>query len=251
MHMQKILIAYSNIKSIHFHLDNCRHNIDNRSHCNRSTLLLSGWGKTSTSLSRGETEFGGKNDNRRTISRTGELLKINIQWKQKMILKGNCFQERLLLSVLPEHVAVKMRQDLGSTDSEQFKKIYMSRHENVRYDCECFCFDCILKRCWRQVDGGWGDHDDSTECTIDSIVMLTFNVWKRQTIIYLFVFYFECKHNLSELYFPSAPKPPPAILLRISSVSHRSHLIPVYCMQTLSDSPRSHPPTVHRIWWKY
>ena len=41
-------------------------------------------------------------------------------------------QERLLLSVLPEHVAVKMRQDLGSDDSEQFKKIYMSRHENVR-----------------------------------------------------------------------------------------------------------------------
>lgn len=44
----------------------------------------------------------------------------------------NIFQERLLLSVLPEHVAVKMRQDLGSDDSEQFKKIYMSRHENVR-----------------------------------------------------------------------------------------------------------------------
>ncbi|XP_059613778.1 adenylate cyclase type 3 [Phlebotomus argentipes] len=40
-------------------------------------------------------------------------------------------QERLLLSVLPAHVAVKMRQDLGCTDSEQFKKIYMSRHENV------------------------------------------------------------------------------------------------------------------------
>lgn len=36
--------------------------------------------------------------------------------------------------MLPEHVAVKMRQDLGSNDSEQFKKIYMSRHENVRYD---------------------------------------------------------------------------------------------------------------------
>ncbi|XP_025831186.1 adenylate cyclase type 3 [Agrilus planipennis] len=39
-------------------------------------------------------------------------------------------QERLLLSVLPEHVAVQMRQDLDLTDS-QFKKIYMSRHENV------------------------------------------------------------------------------------------------------------------------
>ena len=42
------------------------------------------------------------------------------------------FQERLLLSVLPEHVAVKMRQDLGSAFDSQFKKIYMSRHENVR-----------------------------------------------------------------------------------------------------------------------
>ncbi|CAB0005675.1 unnamed protein product [Nesidiocoris tenuis] len=41
-------------------------------------------------------------------------------------------QERLLLSVLPEHVAVKMRQDLGSALDTQFKKIYMSRHENVR-----------------------------------------------------------------------------------------------------------------------
>ncbi|XP_018904366.1 adenylate cyclase type 3 [Bemisia tabaci] len=40
-------------------------------------------------------------------------------------------QERLLLSVLPEHVAVKMRQDLGSGLDSQFKKIYMSRHENV------------------------------------------------------------------------------------------------------------------------
>jgi hypothetical protein len=40
-------------------------------------------------------------------------------------------QERLLLSVLPEHVAVQMRQDLDQADS-QFKKIYMSRHENVR-----------------------------------------------------------------------------------------------------------------------
>ncbi|XP_047106586.1 adenylate cyclase type 3 [Schistocerca piceifrons] len=39
--------------------------------------------------------------------------------------------ERLLLSVLPEHVAVKMRQDLGSAKDSQFKKIYMSRHENV------------------------------------------------------------------------------------------------------------------------
>ena len=36
------------------------------------------------------------------------------------------------MSVLPEHVAVKMRQDLGTAHDGQFKKIYMSRHENVR-----------------------------------------------------------------------------------------------------------------------
>ncbi|KAJ8684229.1 hypothetical protein QAD02_020021 [Eretmocerus hayati] len=40
-------------------------------------------------------------------------------------------QERLLLSVLPAHVAVQMRRDLGESFDTQFKKIYMSRHENV------------------------------------------------------------------------------------------------------------------------
>lgn len=42
-------------------------------------------------------------------------------------------QERLLLSVLPEHVAAEIRDDLGSVVTGQFKKIYISRHENVRY----------------------------------------------------------------------------------------------------------------------
>lgn len=42
-------------------------------------------------------------------------------------------QERLLLSVLPKYVADKVRMDMGVTKSDQFKKIYMSRHENVRY----------------------------------------------------------------------------------------------------------------------
>jgi len=42
------------------------------------------------------------------------------------------FQERLLLSVLPQHVAVEMKQDLISPVSGQFHKIYIQRHENVR-----------------------------------------------------------------------------------------------------------------------
>ncbi|KAI1300191.1 Adenylate cyclase type 3 [Halotydeus destructor] len=40
-------------------------------------------------------------------------------------------QERLLLSVLPKHVAEEIKQDLGGIATGQFKKIYMSRHENV------------------------------------------------------------------------------------------------------------------------
>ncbi|KAL0274464.1 UNVERIFIED_CONTAM: hypothetical protein PYX00_006878 [Menopon gallinae] len=52
--------------------------------------------------------------------------------EMKMLIEEqSAEQERLLLSVLPEHVAVKMRQDLGSALDSQFKKIYMSRHENV------------------------------------------------------------------------------------------------------------------------
>ncbi|XP_032668643.1 adenylate cyclase type 3 [Odontomachus brunneus] len=50
---------------------------------------------------------------------------------QLMFEEQSTEQERLLLSVLPEHVAVMMRQDLGASLDTQFKKIYMSRHENV------------------------------------------------------------------------------------------------------------------------
>jgi hypothetical protein len=37
-----------------------------------------------------------------------------------------------LLSVLPQHVAVEMKQDLISPVAGQFHKIYIQRHENVR-----------------------------------------------------------------------------------------------------------------------
>ncbi|XP_064651724.1 adenylate cyclase type 3-like [Lineus longissimus] len=40
-------------------------------------------------------------------------------------------QERLLLSVLPKHVADEVLKDMGRTIDTQFRKIYMSRHENV------------------------------------------------------------------------------------------------------------------------
>ncbi|XP_034231454.1 adenylate cyclase type 3-like [Thrips palmi] len=63
---------------------------------------------------------------RRAFEDTRKSLKTKL-----VIEEQSAEQERLLLSVLPEHVAVQMREDLGSGLDTQFKKIYMSRHENV------------------------------------------------------------------------------------------------------------------------
>jgi hypothetical protein len=41
-------------------------------------------------------------------------------------------QERLLLSVLPQHVAIEMKGDIMSPVEGQFHKIYIQRHEDVR-----------------------------------------------------------------------------------------------------------------------
>ncbi|GJQ82981.1 Ac3 [Trypoxylus dichotomus] len=59
------------------------------------------------------------------------FLETRLSLEVKLVIEEqSAEQERLLLSVLPEHIAVQMRQDLDRADS-QFKKIYMSRHENV------------------------------------------------------------------------------------------------------------------------
>lgn len=49
------------------------------------------------------------------------------------IQRENQKQEQLLLSVLPRHVAMEMKNDIENTQKpkEQFHKIYIQRHENV------------------------------------------------------------------------------------------------------------------------
>lgn len=43
-------------------------------------------------------------------------------------------QERLLLSVLPRHVAMEMKDDIaGKPQEAQFHKIYIQQHDNVRF----------------------------------------------------------------------------------------------------------------------
>lgn len=62
-----------------------------------------------------------------------------------------CSQERLLLSVLPRHVAMEMKADIaGKPQDTMFHKIYIQRHEHVRW---------ILKYttwCARGYTGGYG-----------------------------------------------------------------------------------------------
>ena len=57
------------------------------------------------------------------------MRKPDLATQLKMI---SFFQERLLLSVLPQHVALEMKQDIISPVSGQFHKIYIQRHESVR-----------------------------------------------------------------------------------------------------------------------
>lgn len=43
------------------------------------------------------------------------------------------FQERLLLSVLPRHVAMEMKADINAKKEDMmFHKIYIQKHDNVR-----------------------------------------------------------------------------------------------------------------------
>uniref|UniRef100_T1J6T7 adenylate cyclase n=1 Tax=Strigamia maritima TaxID=126957 RepID=T1J6T7_STRMM len=49
-----------------------------------------------------------------------------------VVLKKFVFlQERLLLSVLPQHVAMEMKEDIIAPREQQFHKIYIQKHENV------------------------------------------------------------------------------------------------------------------------
>ncbi|XP_013418090.1 adenylate cyclase type 3-like [Lingula anatina] len=66
-----------------------------------------------------------KNQRRAFLEAKASLsVKVAIEEKSKE-------QERLLLSVLPKHVADDMVQDMGNEIGGQFRKIYMSRHEDV------------------------------------------------------------------------------------------------------------------------
>ncbi|XP_042222813.1 LOW QUALITY PROTEIN: adenylate cyclase type 3-like [Homarus americanus] len=96
-------------------------------HPYRGIAENSGGGRVVGSDSQGGINFGGQSSLIRIHPQRFSIggVKVFNQGDYLMIT------ERLLLSVLPKHVAETMRQDLGSGGDGQFKKIYMSRHENV------------------------------------------------------------------------------------------------------------------------
>lgn len=74
------------------------------------------------------------------------FLTINI-----LISSNFRIKERLLLSVLPRHVAMEMKADIDQSDrnNQQFHKIYIQKHNNVRYlklhAWKCFDLKCIYR----------------------------------------------------------------------------------------------------------
>lgn len=64
------------------------------------------------------------------------LIALTFWWRTVFLIYMNvsCLQERLLLSVLPRHVAMEMKDDIAGKPREaQFHKIYIQQHDNVRY----------------------------------------------------------------------------------------------------------------------
>ncbi|CAG5122836.1 unnamed protein product, partial [Candidula unifasciata] len=66
-------------------------------------------------------------EQRQTFSETRNCIIVRLETQ-----KENQRQERLLLSVLPRHVALEMKADIAENKRESmFHKIYIQRHDNV------------------------------------------------------------------------------------------------------------------------
>ena len=85
-------------------------------------------------------------------------------------------QERLLLSVLPQHVALEMKQDIISPVSGQFHKIYIQRYENVSILFADICGFTSL----------------SAQCTAEELIRMLNELFARSISI---------KSNLLVVYF--------------------------------------------------
>ena len=66
---------------------------------------------------------------RRTFRETRKFVENRLR-----LIKENEKQEKILLSVLPKHIAHEMKKDIDNHSEEQamFKKIYIRKHSNIR-----------------------------------------------------------------------------------------------------------------------
>lgn len=65
----------------------------------------------------------------------GARARVKVRVRDPAVVTGAVWgQERLLLSVLPQHVAMEMKEDINTKKEDMmFHKIYIQKHDNVRY----------------------------------------------------------------------------------------------------------------------
>jgi hypothetical protein len=67
---------------------------------------------------------------RRTFRETRKYVENRLQ-----LIRDNEKQEKILLSVLPKHIAHELKKDIegGGAEESMFKKIFIRKHENIRF----------------------------------------------------------------------------------------------------------------------
>ncbi|CAL8343077.1 unnamed protein product [Boreogadus saida] len=75
------------------------------------------------------THYPAEGSQRQAFQETRECIQARLHSQRE-----NQQQERLLLSVLPRHVAMEMKADINAKQEDMmFHKIYIQKHDNVRY----------------------------------------------------------------------------------------------------------------------
>ncbi|MED6236808.1 Adenylate cyclase type 5, partial [Ataeniobius toweri] len=74
------------------------------------------------------THYPAEGSQRQAFQETRECIQARLHSQRE-----NQQQERLLLSVLPRHVAMEMKADINAKQEDMmFHKIYIQKHDNVR-----------------------------------------------------------------------------------------------------------------------
>ncbi|XP_035265353.1 adenylate cyclase type 5 [Anguilla anguilla] len=101
------------------------------------------------------THYPAEGSQRQAFQETRECIQARLHSQRE-----NQQQERLLLSVLPRHVAMEMKADINAKQEDMmFHKIYIQKHDNVRTACffrEAMFAELLIRRGGGPVDYSGG-----------------------------------------------------------------------------------------------